>query len=126
MIPLSVGVAVCLILQEPGADDHSCSSFRMAVQDHDLLRFLRMCPFPSLVTHLLLQVTPQPGIAVMCIWPLRELWDPSWALPGSSRQKPPTYMSVASWSPEMAFSPERMTRQALGLIDMPANTGENT
>lgn len=49
------------------ADDHSCSSFRMVVQDRDLPQFPHMYLFPSLATHLLLQATPQADIAVMCI-----------------------------------------------------------
>lgn len=60
---------------------------------------------PSLETHLFLQATPQPGIAVMCIWTLRDMWDPSWVLHEISRHKLPTYMSVDSWSTEVASSP---------------------
>jgi hypothetical protein len=55
-----------------------------------LPQFPCMCPFPTLATHLLPQATPQPDIAVMCVWPLREMWEASQALPEFSRQKLPT------------------------------------
>lgn len=82
------------------------------------------------MVHLLLQATSQPDIAVMHIWPLREIWDPFWALPEFSRQKLPTYMSVDSWSSEVASSSKENDQTGhrplpLTWNNMPENAGVN-